>query len=1217
MRIKKFTLMTLALLVSMVSFAQKSGTGRSYLPLNRHVERQIVSSAPVNGSFLQTTTPTKPVVTFKAEQVVPPEGSEPEYATLTGTYYTYGSTGWSDPIPVERTVQVIQDGDDVYISSICYYTKAPGFVKGTFTDDNTLVFKTGQYFGNAGADIFFGGWDEDDGEIDATVTFNGEENSFTFNCAIGMFSATGGRYGYAENLKVTITDDIDLPIEPPTDLVTEKWAYTGVSYWDTEEQVSKTLNIGFYGNEVYIQGLCKYLPNAWVKGTMEDNLITFPGYQFYGEYSSYKLYMRGLTGGSFGDGDVIFTYDAATSTLTTDQAIFLTGVTSAGSVGNFSAETNVVIKKIAERAATPATPMINTIGFYSTYESVEFAIPVVDTENEGLIEEKLSYQLFYKDEIGTETPIVFTKDLYIKLTEDMSVIPYGFTDNYDIFQGEIALNMDWSEWTEIGIKSIYTGGNETHESPISWFVIERPTTTTLPKGLKITKNNFVGTKYSKNTSTPFTKTLNVAVDGNDLYIQGISQDTNTGEAWIKGTKEGDSYVFKRGQSLGGGYFLIGYNDENSTAEDAKLIVDTEAGVYKFTNEFIVNAYYIDHLHYAGWFEKGSTIAIDGETEEPTTAPAGLETKDAFMAGYLNTGSAKVTLQNVKMGKADNDIYIQGVYAGMPDGWVKGTLNTETNIVTFEPQLIGMEEDYTKHYFVGTTSGRDATTLQFSYKTTQKGETLLELVKPNFYSISPSKTGATTAYYGYNLAFHDMLATETVPDELVTADYALNYDAVKVSGDQRTYTAQSHNIKFGVLNNKAYLKGLSSDAPDAWIIGDVEGSKITFETPQALTSDGEIILLSWDITAGTSGAFLPNIELNWNADTKVLTSVADNEVMVNSVLVNRSYTYERMAHLSATEIADKAATPAKPEFENLHFTPAGNFIGFTIKTVDIEGEGLLTDKLYYKFYSKGETGEPQEVTFTTDLYTKLTNDMTEIPYGFVDDEGGYDFGSDYVYLNMDIAAWKEIGLQAIYKGGNATNTSEIAWYSVVYPSIATLPESAETTTHAFTGTQGSNSTAFSTTVNMAKVDNDLYIQGLYGEAWIKGSLTAENTYTFSRGQYLGGYASGNTKYRLFLLGTDALTSPFNVVDPVIVYNATNNQYELVTNFLVNATYTDRSFFLRRYNIGSVIDAVPTGIDTVKADTKFNADAPAYNMAGQRVNNSFKGMIIKDGKKFMNK
>ena len=644
-----------------------------------------------------------------------------------------------------------------------------------------------------------------------------------------------------------------------------------------------------------------------------------------------------------------------------------------------------------------------------------------------------------------------------------------------------------------------------------------------------------------------------------------------------------------------------------------LVVDNTNGIYKFQNEFVINASYTDRRYQLNSYNAGSTIAIKGESDDPVTPPASMETKDAFMAGYLNTGSAKVTLQNVKIGKVDNDIYIQGVYSGIPEGWVKGTLNTETNIVTFEPQPIGIMADKTKRYFVGTTTGSDVTSLQFSYKTTQKGETLLELVKPNFYSISPSKTAGSVAYYGYNLVFHDMQATETAPAGLTATDYLLNYDKAKVNNDNsRTYTPISHNIKFGILDNKAYLKGLSADAPEAWIVGNVDGNKITFETPQALTSDGEIIMLSWDITAG--GAFLPNVELTWNAETKELTSVADNEIMVNSELVNRSYTYERMAHLSAKEIADKAATPAKPEFENLHFTPAGNFIGFTIKTVDIEGEGLLTDKLYYKFYSKGETGEPQEVTFTTDLYTKLTNDMTEIPYGFVDDEGGYDFGSDYVYLNMDIAAWKEIGLQAIYKGGNATNTSEIAWYSVVYPSVTSLPEGAETTTHAFTGTQGSNSTAFSTTVNMAKVDNDLYIQGLYGEAWIKGSLTAENTYTFGNGQSLGVYG---TKYMLFLLGTDALTAPINVVNPVIVYNATKNQYELVTNFLVNATYTDRSYLLRRYNIGSVINATPTGIDTVKADTKFNADAPAYNMAGQRVSNSFKGMIIKDGKKFMNK
>ena len=42
---------------------------------------------------------------------------------------------------------------------------------------------------------------------------------------------------------------------------------------------------------------------------------------------------------------------------------------------------------------------------------------------------------------------------------------------------------------------------------------------------------------------------------------------------------------------------------------------------------------------------------------------------------------------------------------------------------------------------------------------------------------------------------------------------------------------------------------------------------------------------------------------------------------------------------------------------------------------------------------------------------------------------------------------------------------------------------------------------------------------------------------------------------------------------------------------------------------------TGVAAVKADVDKNA--PAYNMAGQRVSNSFKGLIIKGGKKLINK
>ena len=46
-----------------------------------------------------------------------------------------------------------------------------------------------------------------------------------------------------------------------------------------------------------------------------------------------------------------------------------------------------------------------------------------------------------------------------------------------------------------------------------------------------------------------------------------------------------------------------------------------------------------------------------------------------------------------------------------------------------------------------------------------------------------------------------------------------------------------------------------------------------------------------------------------------------------------------------------------------------------------------------------------------------------------------------------------------------------------------------------------------------------------------------------------------------------------------------------------------------------DMDPSGIETVKAVKDVNA--PIYNLAGQKVNNDYKGVVIQNGKKFMNK
>lgn len=134
---------------------------------------------------------------------------------------------------------------------------------------------------------------------------------------------------------------------------------------------------------------------------------------------------------------------------------------------------------IADVAAVPASPTDLRVQGYDAsagYGAFLFDLPAVDVDGNDLLAEKLFYQL-YSDVEGDIQPITFTPDLYVMLTEDMSIIPYTFTDTYD-FESEgtlriVFMNYEFDTmYNRIGVKSIYTGGDEVNESEIVWFDIK-------------------------------------------------------------------------------------------------------------------------------------------------------------------------------------------------------------------------------------------------------------------------------------------------------------------------------------------------------------------------------------------------------------------------------------------------------------------------------------------------------------------------------------------------------------------------------------------------------------------------------------------------------------------------------------------------------------------------------------------------------------------------
>ena len=117
----------------------------------------------------------------------------------------------------------------------------------------------------------------------------------------------------------------------------------------------------------------------------------------------------------------------------------------------------------------PANPSIKGLKKDQSYGYVvQFDVPCVDVNGEGLVASKLYYELF-TDIDGTVAPLTFTPATHTYLEEELTIIPFGFTENYDFYGSAIYLNDLYSaDWDKLGIKSIYYGGDAENATEIQW-----------------------------------------------------------------------------------------------------------------------------------------------------------------------------------------------------------------------------------------------------------------------------------------------------------------------------------------------------------------------------------------------------------------------------------------------------------------------------------------------------------------------------------------------------------------------------------------------------------------------------------------------------------------------------------------------------------------------------------------------------------------------------
>lgn len=392
---------------------------------------------------------------------------------------------------IEFPIKIGFDGNDVYLQGLSSYMPK-AWIKGKLnTGDKSITFASGQYYGgyfysNKTYDLYFVGYNLDTETLsDVRVTYDAESGKITWPEDVLVIENGSADeldyYFYYSRIVATIRGTFPEPLEAPEELVTDEYIFKATETNGRDEAYSANVFVGFDGNDVWVKGLCKYLPDAWIKGTLANGKVTFPSGQPFGVlYDGSDKYTFYFVGGN-DDGtqieDVVMTIDEEKSVLTLESPQYVVinkHMLVISSYDYYSGD--ITITKIPDVAAVPAQPEITSDVLTGTnYPRVYVNIPTTDEDGNPILASKLSYQYYY--DIDHEvSPVKLTTDLYPMLEEDMTEIPYLFTDNWDVYNTLFYLNMDFSKWNKIGIQSIYRGGDKENKSEIFWYTIkEYPT----------------------------------------------------------------------------------------------------------------------------------------------------------------------------------------------------------------------------------------------------------------------------------------------------------------------------------------------------------------------------------------------------------------------------------------------------------------------------------------------------------------------------------------------------------------------------------------------------------------------------------------------------------------------------------------------------------------------------------------------------------------------
>ena len=265
------------------------------------------------------------------------------------------------------------------------------------------------------------------------------------------------------------------------------------------------------------------------------------------------------------------------------------------------------------------------------------------------------------------------------------------------------------------------------------------------------------------------------------------------------------------------------------------------------------------------------------------------------------------------------------------------------------------------------------------------------------------------------------------------------ETITVSYSDINGNNSAEQVKIAFVGNDVYLNVFQQGV---YAKGTIEGDKLIFKSGQYLGSYyntyyiffvGERFKTVVDPSTGQeyqTAEIIDELVFDYNADDRSFKT--DDALVINAGKTSPRLYLSALLAPSFYFFKEVPAIPANPQITNYNATYnqwGYNALQFTLSATDKDGNFIVPEKLTWMAYIDDEP-----FIFSPDDYEGLTEDMEEIPYGFID--SNYDIYTSYFTIFFEPA--KNVGIQTIYRGGDKENRSDIVYYDLATSETYTEP-----------------------------------------------------------------------------------------------------------------------------------------------------------------------------------